>query len=177
MSRNFGNVFQIAYVVDEIEKHIDYWTQVMGVGPFFHFPVPLPFEWLRANGTDLAVDAPVFKAVAVAYSGDTMIELIEPGYAPSTYRDFLESGKSGVHHLGTFTDRLEEELAAAQKARMKVVLEGELPFSRFAYLEPADAKPGTIIEMIDARPAMLETLEKIKQAARDWDGKNRTAEM
>ena len=89
MSRNFGNVFQIAYVVDEIEKHIDYWTQVMGVGPFFHFPVPLPFEWLRANGTDLAVDAPVFKAVAVAYSGDTMIELIEPGSAPSTYRDFL----------------------------------------------------------------------------------------
>ena len=177
MSRNFGNVFQIAYVVEGIEKHIDYWTQVMGVGPFFHFPVPLPFEWVRADGQDLAVDAPVYKAVAVAYSGDMMIELIEPGPAPSTYRDFLEAGHKGVHHLGTFTDRLDEQLAAAKQAGMKVVLEGELPFSRFAYLEPEDALPGTIIEMIDARPAMLEALDKMKRAARDWDGKTRTAEM
>ncbi|QQN75124.1 VOC family protein [Croceicoccus sp. YJ47] len=182
MSKSFGNIFQIAWVVDDIEAHIDHWTRVLGVGPFFHFPVPLPFDWVRSLGEDTAPDAPVYEAVAVSYSGDTMIELIQPGTHPSTYREFLDSGRSGVHHLGTMTDRLDEQVAEAKRRGAKVVLEGELPFSRFAYIDSdigaaGAAFPGAMIELIEARPAMIDTLAKIRDAARDWDGKTRLAAM
>lgn len=182
MSLFFGDIFQVAWVVDDIEKHIDHWTQSLGVGPFFHFPVPLPFDRLESEGKTIPLDADVYKAVAISYSGDTMIELIEPGSYPSTYRDFLEAGRTGVHHLGTFTDRLDESVAQAKAKAVPVILEGELPFSRFAYLgsdlgSGPDGFAGTIMELIEPRPAMLQALQTIKNATRNWDGKTRLGRM
>src|ERR1017187_10835560 len=35
MSRIFGEMRQIAFVVRDLEKALDYWTRTLGVGPFF----------------------------------------------------------------------------------------------------------------------------------------------
>lgn len=170
MSRAFGPIFQIAYVVEDIEAHVAHWTRTMGVGPFFSFPLPLEFEWLEVDGRRAAKDVDMYRAVALAYSGETMIELIQPGSAPSTYRDFLESGRTGIHHLGTFTDRYDEQVAAARAAGLGVVLEGVLPMSRFAYVETGIGFPATMIEIIEPKPAMTALFDGIKAAGKAWDG-------
>lgn len=104
MSRTFGPVFQIAYVVEDMEAAIAHWTRTMGVGPFSRFPLPLAADSIEVRGRRVPVDEDLLAAVALSYSGDTMIELIQPGAAPSTYREFLDAGRRGVHHVGAFAD-------------------------------------------------------------------------
>jgi hypothetical protein len=173
MSRAFGRVFQVAYVVEDIEAHIDHWVKVMGVGPFYRFPIPRPIEELKIDDKPAAPDTDLFAGVALSYSGDTMIELIQPGSAPSTYREFLDSGRRGVHHLGTFTDDYDNQMAAARAAGIEVALEGVLPLSRFAYLKTDLLCPGTIVEVIEPQQAMLDLFGTIRQAAAEWDGQER----
>ena len=36
MSRFLGEIRQAGYVVDDIEAAMDYWSRVLGVGPFFY---------------------------------------------------------------------------------------------------------------------------------------------
>jgi catechol 2,3-dioxygenase-like lactoylglutathione lyase family enzyme len=179
MSRLFGPIFQIAYVVEDMEKALDHWTSTMGVGPFFRFPLPLAFDWLTLNETpaDKAMSDGVLGGVAVAYSGETMIELITPGPTPSPYIRFLDQGRQGVHHLGTIATNYDAQMAAARAAGIPVVMEGELPLSRFAYLETDTLHPGTMVEIIDMRPPMVELFAMIKAAANGWDGRDPVREM
>lgn len=170
MSRFYGRTFQIAYVVPDIDVAIEYWTKKVGVGPFFEFPLPLPLESLSVDGEAVALDHPLFSGVAVSYSGDTMIELIQPGSAPSTYSEFLESGRRGVHHLGTWVDDYDAAIAQAQHADVPIVLEGSLPLSRFAYLDTRMDGDGPLIELIAPLPPMIEMFDMIRTAAATWDG-------
>ncbi|MFD2137196.1 hypothetical protein ACFSLT_22255 [Novosphingobium resinovorum] len=40
MSRIYGRIFQIAYVVPDLDEAVEHWTKSMGVGPFYDFPIP-----------------------------------------------------------------------------------------------------------------------------------------
>ena len=171
MSRLFGRVFQFAYVVEDIDAAIAHWTRTMGIGPFVRFPVPLQADWMEVRGRRVPADEDIFAAVAIAYSGDIMIELIQPGSAPSPYRESLAAGRQGVHHIGIFADDYDAQMAAARAAGITVAMEGVLPMSRFAYLDTDLLWPGTMIEIIDAKPAMHDYFGAIQAAARAWDGK------
>ncbi|KQM21065.1 VOC family protein [Novosphingobium sp. Leaf2] len=169
MSRLYGRVFQIAYVVPDLDAAVDHWTSTMGVGPFFDFPVPLGLDTLNVDEQPVAPDTPIFGGVSISYSGDTMIELIQPGTAPSTYRQFLESGRSGIHHLGTWIDDYEAAMVHARAQGVPVVLEGRLPLSRFAYLDTAKDGLSPLVEIIQPLPEMHALFARIKAATTDWD--------
>lgn len=169
MSRLFGPVFQMAYVVAKLDPFLDHLSRILGIGPFFLFPTPLQFEWLKRHDK-LTQQTAILRHAALAYSGDTMIEVIVPGPDPSPYRDFLDSGRSGLHHLGTWATDYDAQMAAARAAGIGVGIEGKLPMSRFAYFETDALWPGTMVEMIDPQPPMVELFGMIKDASRDWDG-------
>jgi hypothetical protein len=170
MSRLFGDIFQLAYVVEDLDAAMAHWTQNIGVGPFYRFPVPLVFDEVAIRGQQLALDADIFGGVGIAYSGNTMIELIQPGSVPSPYREFLAAGRSGAHHVGTYATDYDAQLAAAKAAGIKVVFEGKLPMSRFVYLETDLLYPGTMVELVEPAQAMIDLFDLVKAAARDWDG-------
>lgn len=172
MSRLFGRTFQICYVVEDMDAAIAHWTGTMGVGPFVRFPVPLQAEWLEVRSQRVPADNDVFGAVSLSYSGDMMIELIQPGRDPSPYREFLAAGRRGVHHVGTFADDYDAQLAAARAAGIGVAMEGVLPMSRFAYLDTDLMWPGTMVELIEAGQEMIDYFGAIQDAARHWDGKD-----
>ena len=171
MSRLFGPVFQMASVVADLDPFIDHLTGNLGVGPFFLFPTPLPFEWLKRHD-EPTHQTEILSHAALAYSGDTMIEVIVPGRDPSPYRDFLDAGRSGLHHLGTWATDYDAQMAAARAAGIRVGIEGKLPMSRFAYLETDVLFPGTMVEIIEPEQPMLDLFAMIKGAGHDWDGKD-----
>ncbi|MBS7670054.1 VOC family protein [Croceicoccus gelatinilyticus] len=173
MSKIYGTTFQVAYVVPDLDAAIEHWTTKMGVGPFFEFPIPLPFEELAVREEKVPNDYPVFAGVGVSYSGDTMIELIQPGSADSTYREFLESGQSGIHHFGTFVEDYDAVMADARARGVPVLLEGKLPLSRFAYLDTAKPGLSPIVEIIQPYDAMFEAFDMIRGEVRNWDGKTK----
>jgi catechol 2,3-dioxygenase-like lactoylglutathione lyase family enzyme len=170
MSLIYGKIFQIAYVVPDLDAAVKHWTEVMGVGPFFDFSLPLSFDELSVADQPVPLDHPIFGGVSVSYSGDTMIELIQPGSVASTYSDFLQNGKSGVHHYGTWIEDYDATLAAARANGVPVLLEGRLPLSRFAYLDTARDGLSPMIEVIKPLPPMVELFDMIRTAAASWDG-------
>jgi catechol 2,3-dioxygenase-like lactoylglutathione lyase family enzyme len=170
MSLIYGKIFQIAYVVPDVDAAVKHWTETMGVGPFFDFSLPLSFDELKVAEHPVPLDHPIFAGVSVSYSGDTMIELIQPGSAASTYSDFLQSGKTGVHHYGTWIEDYDATLATARANGVPVLLEGRLPLSRFAYLDTARDGLSPMIEVIKPLPPMIELFETIRETAATWDG-------
>ena len=89
---------------------------------------------------------------------------------PSPYRDLLDGGRSGLHYLGSWAVNYDAQIAAARGAGIRVAIQGKLPLSRFAYLETDALWPGTMVEIIEPQPTMLEMCAMIKAAACDWDG-------
>ncbi len=64
MSRFFGEIRQLGYVVPDIEAAMDYWTRELGVGPFFYNP-RVPIENYRYRGKSFQPH----NSVALANSG------------------------------------------------------------------------------------------------------------
>lgn len=168
MSRFYGEAMQAGYLVEALEPAIAYWTKSLGIGPFFVMPRP-EFIWLRNGGEDVD-DTAIISQVALAHSGAMQIELIVPGPAPSTYRDFLAAGGRGLHHIGMASDDFDAQRQAALGAGLTVATEGASQRTRFAYMQPAAGAPGPIVELIDMVPVMREIYAHVKTASLGWDG-------
>jgi methylmalonyl-CoA/ethylmalonyl-CoA epimerase len=159
-----SRINQIAYMVPDLHAAIDWWTQVMGVGPFFIFP---PFDVVKGDYRGQAHIAEF--GAAIAYSGDVMVELIEPR-GPSIFQEFLADGKKGVHHLCVFTDDLAEAQAWIV-ARGGTRLQGATfaDGSTLAYYA-MDADETVILEVAQLQPQVQGLFAAIEQAGASWDG-------
>jgi hypothetical protein len=167
MQRVFGPVMQNAFVVDDLEQAIAHWTGVMNVGPFFVFErVAFTECWFRGRSA-LDIDL----SVAIAYWGDLQIELIQQrNAAPSIYSEFRARGLTGMQHMGVITHSLQDDLAGLQARGVLPVQHGAVAGGmRFAYVS-TDQHPGGMIELIDPGEKGLAFFERMRAAARDWDG-------
>lgn len=170
MSRHFGPAIQTCYLADDLEPALDYWTRQLGVGPFFILPVR---QFMRLTRHGVETDRrDIISAVALGQSGDMQIEIIVPGPDPSTYRDFLDAGHRGVHHLGVAAHDYDAQLATARAVGMTVAMEGHSQLTRFAYLEGDTARPGTVIELIEMTPAISGLFKQVRDASIGWDGRD-----
>jgi hypothetical protein len=173
MQRNFGPVMQIAWVVRDLHAAIDHWTGVMHVGPFFLFE-HVQFAELLFRGKP----SPVDMTAALAYSGETQIELIcQHNDAPSIYTEFLGAGRTGVQHLGVMTASVDRDLERLGAHGITAAQSGRTAWgARFAYLA-TDHDPGGMIELIEHGPVIDHAFRQIRDAARSWDGRTRIAKL
>jgi catechol 2,3-dioxygenase-like lactoylglutathione lyase family enzyme len=160
--------FQVAYIVDDLDAALRYWTEVVGAGPFFTFPSN-QWEELYYNGAPTHVDS----IMALGQWGDTQIEfIVQLNDAPSPYKTFVDSGRRGMHHFGSMVDNLDTAVAALQAAGKQRVYWGVAKGGvRFAYLVE-DEHPGAMIELIERGPAIEALMTIVKQASVNWDGSN-----
>lgn len=168
MSRYFGNIAQIGYIVRDIHAAMDHWV-ANGVGPWF-FIEDVKTDYFRYRG----VDSPMTMSVALANSGDVQLELIQPtNDAPSMYKDFLEAGHEGAQHVAYWTTDFQALYDDALARGYQVGHEGSIggPLGRFAYLAHEHV-PGTVIEISDISGPKGKTFAHIRKVARDWDGTN-----
>jgi hypothetical protein len=172
MSRIFGEVRQNGYVVRDIEAALRHWTEKLGVGPFFYLKRISPPGFLyRGEPT------PVELSVALANSGALQIELIQQhNDAPSMYRDFLEAGREGLHHVAVFTEHMDADLARLAEAGYEIGQSGSGGSDRFAYFD-TQTHPGSIVEVIETSGATGALFESIEAAARHWDGSDPIREI
>jgi catechol 2,3-dioxygenase-like lactoylglutathione lyase family enzyme len=167
MSRVFGPIRQNGYVVRDLEGAMRHWTEVLGVGPFFHFATA-PLTGFRLRGTP----SPATCSIALANSGPLQIELIQPhGDAPSMWHEFLAAGHEGLQHVAFWTERFDDALAAATAAGHVVEQSGCSggPDGRFVYFRDG-AHPGAVIELSEVSGAKGRFFAMVAEAARTWDG-------
>jgi hypothetical protein len=158
---------QNGFVVEDVGAAIEHWARILHVGPFFVFErVPFKEMWYRgrpARDIDLTV--------AIAYSGDLQIELVQQrNSVPSIYTDFRARHGTGLQHMGVLSENLERDLARLKEKNVLPVQFGDATGMRFAYVS-TDHHPGGMVELIEATPKTLAFFERMRAAARDWDGR------
>lgn len=68
-------------------------------------------------------------------SGAVEIELIEPDYNPSTWREFLDAQGEGVHHIAFFIEDMQGKVLKLKELGMGLVQKGEYTGGRYAYID------------------------------------------
>jgi catechol 2,3-dioxygenase-like lactoylglutathione lyase family enzyme len=172
MSRLFGAVRQIAFVVHDLDRALRYWTETLGVGPFFVLRDVSP-EDFRYRGHP---SPPPALSLALANSGDVQVEIIrQHDERPSAYRDFLRTGREGFQHVSSWLTRAEydETMERLVAAGVRVAHEGKIPGAgvRFAYFATDVAPGGLTYEIADVMELpTLSFMQMIAEAAKGWDG-------
>lgn len=169
MSRFFGEIRQVAYLVPDIDAAMDHWSRVLGVGPWYYNPhVPIRNYHYRGERHE------PHNAVALANAGALQIELLQPrNDVPSMYRDFLRAGHQGVQHVAYWTENFDVDLARAEAAGFTVCMGGEVGTNgRFVYFEDRSGLPGTTIELSEVAGPKGRLFKLIREAAAGWDGRD-----
>ncbi len=165
---SLGSIMQISYVPDDYDAALDYWTQKMGAGPFFHTEgVEVENVKYRGEPSDIKF------SMAIGYWGDVQVELIRPDNdAPSMFRDWRENDLQGVQHICVIVDDLAEARELTAEAGGEVIQEVSLPGGvGGAFYADYGGGPGTIIEYLQIPQAGLDGFEAMRQAHLAWDGK------
>jgi catechol 2,3-dioxygenase-like lactoylglutathione lyase family enzyme len=169
MSGSLGPIRQAGYVVRDLAAAVRYWTEVLEVGPFFYI------ERLAVHGYEYGGE-PGDPAISVAlgYSGEVQVELIQPrDAAPSMWREFLDAGRQGLHHVAFWTRTFERDRARLLGRGLEIGQSGRSggggPDERFAYFRPASGHE-TIVELSEFSGPKADTYRMVAEAARGWDG-------
>jgi len=73
MSRLFGAMRQIAFVVRDLDRALNYWTNTLGVGPFFVLRNLSPEKYRYRSRPS----PPPLASIALGNSGDLQVEIIQ----------------------------------------------------------------------------------------------------
>jgi catechol 2,3-dioxygenase-like lactoylglutathione lyase family enzyme len=159
-----GPIRQISFVVDDIDAAIRDWLD-LGVGPWF------VLRGFRAVGSTYrgAATAPTL-SLGFANSGDLQVEIVAPeDDTPSIYREFLDSGRQGFHHIAYWTADVTAAHQRASGQGWASVQSGRLPFH---YYEVSSALE-LVVEVSSLDDRMTAISDAIRAAALEWDGVDR----
>ncbi|MET3248803.1 catechol 2,3-dioxygenase-like lactoylglutathione lyase family enzyme [Burkholderia sp. OAS925] len=163
-----GKKMQVAFVVRHLEEALHFWTATMKVGPFVVIEESLGDRLFVHRG----VQSPVEMSIAYSYLGDVQIEVIaQRNAAPSPYREFLDSGREGLHHIAFWPDEFEgacqnleekgfrevSSVRAADGAKNLIYYDG--PFHL-----------GVMVEVLPMTPLREKYYGGMKRLAETWDG-------
>jgi len=160
-----GDIIQMAYLPEDFDATLRYWTETVGVGPFYLMEnIQLGEMRYRGEPTDARF------SIAIAYWGDIQIELIRPeNDAPSIYSGEY-AVKDRLHHICIFVDSIADARRACAEAGAEILVEGKVGDSGEVIYVDAGGGPGHVIELLQPMAGSEGLFAMIKDAARDWDG-------
>jgi methylmalonyl-CoA/ethylmalonyl-CoA epimerase len=141
-------VQQVCIVVEDMDRAIEYYRSIFGIGPFRVMDIDLEDVLQRGKPISTKIK------VAFARSGPLQVELIQPVKGENIYTEFLDSKGEGLHHLGFRVDDLDAMLAELAKEGIEPVFYKAYPDAgaAFAYLN-SDKIGGVMFELIGTKGA------------------------
>jgi hypothetical protein len=98
-------LFQVAYLVNDLDAAMHRWSDAHGAGPFVVAPHHRT-DRFTYRGTDQEADV----SYAFGYLGDLMIQfIVQHDDTPSIYRDLYAPGEEGFHHHAYLVHDFEAE--------------------------------------------------------------------
>lgn len=168
MSRFFGPAIQTAFVVRNIDDHIQRCVEI-GMGPFFVTRKLMLHMLYRGERRVVPID------LAVTYSGSMMYEYLEPlDSQPSPYSDFLaQHPEGGLHHFAYFCEDHTKALDQAKSLGGEFDIVMELYTAEGSlieiYTEPKDC-PGAMLAQLVVPGPFGQFFDQMEAAAAEWDG-------
>jgi len=166
-----NSIIQIAYSVADIEEEMRRYSELLRVGPWFLIgPFVPPKGVYRGTPTKMRV------SLALAYSGDLMIELIQQhDQEPSVFQETLKArGAHGFHHWAIGARDFEKTTAQYRSRGYEEAFSDTAPAPlgcRVVYFDTGRDLPG-MVEVIEINAGTEEAFRNAYQAAREWNGKD-----
>ena len=154
----FKGVFQVAYVVHDIQAAQRFFNETLG-GPRFFVIGNIAFKEYTYRGQPVECQ----QHVAFGYAGTMQIELIQPLWGENTVTEFLRQRGQGVHHLGIQVadlDRATHDMAEQGFVLVESGVAGQA--TRFAFLDTR-ATIGTYLESVSPDEANQALFERIRR--------------
>jgi catechol 2,3-dioxygenase-like lactoylglutathione lyase family enzyme len=165
---SLGRRMQVALVVADLDEALRFWTEKMGVGPFVVIADAMSDRQFTYRGRQTSIEA----SLAFSYVGDTQIEVIaQTNSAPSPYRDFLASGRQGVHHVAFWPADPESACRDLVRAGFEQVcsIQAASGGGEVGYYKGPDHL-GLMVEIAPMTPQRSAYFAAIKALADSWDG-------
>ncbi len=140
-------VWQIAIVVEDIEKTARNYSELFGV----EMPEIIyggPPEETKVLYRDNPVRAE--HKMAFIKMGLMQLEIIEPNHQPSAWRDFLDNQGEGVHHIALNVGDVTETLEFLNTKGMKLLQRGEFGGGSYHYVDSYPAL-GVVLELSEKK--------------------------
>lgn len=118
-----AGVQQVALVVRDIDAALREYTTRLGIGPWWvKVYAPPELRNMRVRGVETSYSM----KLALAWTGATMWELIQPLDGPSIYKEFLDAHGEGMHHVLVEHEKetFEEALEAFGRRGCPPLMEG-----------------------------------------------------
>ena len=128
------SIGQISYAVNDINKTIESWSKLYGIGPWT----------FRENSGADAKGRPWKARLAFTHIGPVEIELVQCIEGRIFQSRFLDTWGEGIHHSGFYVDDVDTEVKKLAAQGVKVFLHDP---RHFAYLD-AGGVGGAIFELI-----------------------------
>ena len=141
-------VRQVALVVPDVVAQATAWWEHLGVGPWNLFTLD---GAALTSATYRGRPAAFRIRHALAFSGEVMMELVQPIQGPSIWHEFLERQGAGLQHIAFYPEDFEVASAALAAEGWVPVATGDgfgrSRDGRFAYHEHPEVQ-GIIVEIV-----------------------------
>ena len=115
-----GKLSHIGIVVRDLDKAVDYYSSVFGLGPFRTDVYELKPFMYRGKPANARVKA------AIAYSGSVFIELVEVLEGETPHTEFLKEKGEGIQHVAFLVRDLDQKLEELGKSGIEPVMQYRL---------------------------------------------------
>jgi len=147
-----GPLSHIGIVVKDLDKAIEYYSSVFGLGPFSTDVYELKGFLYRGKPADARVKA------AIAYSGRIFIELVQVLEGETAHTEFLREHGEGLQHIAFPVRDLDAALAELAKEGIKPIM--HYGFTIEQPVRPdSDKSSDTTNRMFQVREAYLDSGE------------------
>ncbi|MBS1892594.1 MAG: VOC family protein [Actinobacteria bacterium] len=161
-------IVQFAYTVEDIDRAMPIYTELLGVGPWFkRGPVVAETALYRGEPTELEL------TLARGFTGHSMVELIEQhNDAPSVFLESIARSGYGFHHWGVGVAEIAPAVARFTAKGYEVVLADRLPTGgEVRYLDTTKDLAG-MVELIEMNPGQERHYTSFHAASLAWDGED-----
>lgn len=134
-------VSQLGFVFKNIESQGKILQELYGLTPFTFYPIEKFPTNYKGNESYLS------GKIGFGQLGETEYELIEWSEGECPYKDFLDEGQEGFHHIGIRVPDIDPYIAEFKKRGIEVLFSSRSELATFAYLDTKKTF-GMIVEFI-----------------------------
>ena len=141
---DFGSlkVDQLGFVYKDIEKQAKIMESLYGFSQFIFG------EWETNTIKIRGKESEVTMRMAFSRLGSTQIELIQWESGDCLYKEFLDEGKEGFHHIACYIENMEQYIKIFKDHGIGILQEGEVLFTQWTYMDTQETF-GVIVELLE----------------------------
>ncbi len=135
MEKNFNfklgslKIDQLGYVYSDIEKQMKIMESLYNIPKFAIFENKDNIYKYRGKESKIST------RIAISRLFNTQIELIQLIEGECIFKEFLDSGREGLHHFGIYVDDLDSYINEFKKKGIDVVHAGQTARQKVAYFD------------------------------------------